>query len=67
MYELVPRDDHQRNIAERAIQTAKSPVISVLCGCDLHFPVHLWDLLLPQMEIQLNLLWQSCTLPKVLA
>ena len=28
--------------------------------------MHLWDLLLPQMEIQLNLLRQSRTVPKVL-
>ena len=53
-YELVPPDDHCRNIAERAIQTAKSHIISVLCGCDPNFPRHLWDLLLPQMEIQLQ-------------
>ena len=50
-YELVPADDHRRNIAERAIQTAKSHIISVLCGCDPVFPMHLWDYLIPQMEI----------------
>ena len=66
-YELVPADDHRQNIAERAIQTAKSHVISVLCGCDPNFPMHLWDLLIPQMEIQLNLQRQSRTVPKVLA
>ena len=54
-YELVPADDYRRNIVERAIQTAKSHVISVLCGCDPNCPMHLWDLLIPQMEIQLNL------------
>ena len=66
-YELVPPDDHRRNTAERAIQTAKSHIISVLCGCDPNFPRHLWDLLLPQMEIQLNLLRQSRTAPNVSA
>ena len=66
-YALVSPDDHRRNIAERAIQTAKSHIILVLCGCDPNFPMHLWDLLLPQMEIQLNLLRQSRTVPKVLA
>ena len=50
-YQLVPPDDHQRNIAERAIQTAKSHIVSVLCGVDPNFPMHLWDLLIPQMEI----------------
>ena len=66
-YELVPPDDHGRNIAERVIQTANSHIISVLCGSDPNFLLHLWDFLLPQMEIQLNLLRQSCTVPKVLA
>ena len=65
MYQLVPADDHRQNIAERAIQTAKSHVISVLCGCDPDFPMHLWDLLIPHMEIQLNLQRKSCTVPKV--
>ena len=55
-YQLVQADDHRRNIAKRAIQTAKSHVISVLCGCDPNSPLHLWDLLIPQMEMQLNLL-----------
>ena len=66
-FQLVPADDHWRNIAERAIQTAKSHVISVLCGCDPNLPMHLWDRLIPQMEIQLNLQRQSRTVPKVLA
>ena len=48
-YQLVPADDHRRNIAERAIQTAKSHIISVLCGCDPNFSLHLWHLLMPQM------------------
>ena len=64
---MIPADDDRRNIAERAIQTAKSHVISVLCSCDPDFPMHLWDLLIPQMEIQLNLQRQSRTVPKVLA
>ena len=45
-YQLVPADDHQRNIAKRAIHTAKSHVISVLCSCNSNFPLHLWDLLI---------------------
>ena len=66
-YQLVPPDDHRQNIAERAIQTAKSHVVSVICGTDPNFPMHLWDLLLLQMEIQLNLLWQLHTVPKTSA
>ena len=66
-YQLVPPNDHRLNIAERAIQTAKSHIVSVLCGINPNFPMHLWDLLIPQMEIQLNLQRQSRTVPKVLA
>ena len=39
-YQLVPVDDYRRNIAERAIQTANSHVISVLCGYDPNFLLH---------------------------
>ena len=46
-YQLVPGDDHQRNIAKQTIQTAKSHVISVLCGCNPNFHLHLWNLLIP--------------------
>ena len=66
-YQLVPVDDHRQNIVERVIQTAKSHVISVLWGCDSNFPMYLWHLLTPKMEIQLNLQRQSRTVPKVLA
>ena len=66
-YQLVPADDHCRNITKRAIQTAKGHVISVLCGCNPNFLLHLWDLLIPQMEIQLNLLCQSQTIDKISA
>ena len=66
-YQLVPPDDHQRNVSERLIQTAKSHIVSVLCGADPNFPMHLWDFLIPQMEIQLNLQRQFRTVPKVSA
>ena len=63
-YQLVPADDHRRNIAARAIQRAKSHIILVQYGCDPNFPLHLWHLLMPQMEIQLNLQRQSRTIDK---
>ena len=56
-YELIASDNYWRNIAEKVIQTAKSHVILVPCGYNPNFPMHLWNLLIPQMEIQLNLLW----------
>ena len=58
-YELVPPDEHRRNIAEKAIQTFKDHFIGVLSGCAKSMPMHLWCQLLPQVERQLLLLWQS--------
>ena len=58
-YELVPPDEHRRNIAEKAIQTFKDHFIGVLSGCAKSMPMHLWCQLLPQVERQLLLLRQS--------
>ncbi len=66
-YELVPPDDHRRNIAEKAIQTVKDHMVSVLSGCAPTMPMHLWCQLLPQIERQLLLLRQSSTNPGILA
>ena len=33
-YQLVPPNDHRRNIAEKAIQTFKDHFVSILCGTD---------------------------------
>eukprot|EP00804_Cyclotella_cryptica_P014957 CCRYP_000577-RA/>CCRYP_000577-RA protein AED:0.06 eAED:0.06 QI:0/-1/0/1/-1/1/1/0/219 len=64
-YQFVPPDDHQRNIAEKAIQTWKDHFIAVISGTDAKFPLHLWCQLLPQMERQLCLLRQSNTYPHI--
>jgi hypothetical protein len=53
-YQLVPPHDHRRNIAEKAIQVFKAHVISILCGADKSFPLHLWNRLLRQAEHTLN-------------
>ena len=42
-YQLVPPHNHRRNMAEKAIQTFKAHFISILCGADKDFPLHLWD------------------------
>jgi len=55
-FQLVPPHDHQRNIDEKAIQTFKGHFISILCGTDKDFPLHLWCRLLPQAEHTLNML-----------
>jgi hypothetical protein len=58
-YELVTLDDHQYNMAEKAIQSLKDHCVGVLSGCAPTFPLHLWCQLLPQVEWQLLLLQQS--------
>ena len=62
-FQLVPPEDHRRNLAQRGIQTGKAHMISVLIGVDPNFPMHLWDRLLPGSEMQLNLLRQSNIVP----
>jgi hypothetical protein len=58
-YQLAPPDIHRRNNAERAIQTFKNHFIAGLCSVDPKFPLKLWDKLLPQASITLNLLIKS--------
>ncbi len=64
--QLVPPDTHRRNLAERAIQTFKSHFIAILAGVDPSFPMNLWDRLIPQAVLTLNLLQQSHEMPTVL-
>jgi hypothetical protein len=47
---------HRCNRAECAIKTFKDHFLSIFVGVDLSFPPYLWDLLLPQAELTLNLL-----------
>jgi hypothetical protein len=66
-YQLVPPNDHCRNIAEKAIQIFKAHFISIICGADKLFPLHLWCQLLPQAEHTLNMLRPSRMTPTVSA
>ena len=66
-YQLVPPGMHRRNAAERAIRTFKNHFIAGLCSVDKNFPLHLWDKLLPQAELTLNLLRGSRINPKLSA
>jgi hypothetical protein len=66
-YQLVPPHNHQRNLAEKSIQTFKAHFISILCGTDTNFPLHLWDQLLPQAEHTLNMLGKSVVTPTISA
>jgi hypothetical protein len=50
---------HQHNAAECTIRTFKNHFITGLCTVNKAFPLHLWDKLLPQAELTLNLLHGS--------
>lgn len=66
-YQLAPPHVHRRNSAERAIRTFKNHFIAGLSGTDPDFPLHLWDRLLPQTLITLNLLRASRINPRLSA
>jgi hypothetical protein len=58
IHDLVPPDNHQSNLAERAIQTFKHHFISILSGVDDKLPLSLWCALLEQIEFTIN---RGCT------
>jgi len=66
-YQLTPAGLHRRNWAERAIQTFKNHFISGLCSTHPDFPLNLWDKLLPQATLTLNLLRPSRINPQLSA
>jgi hypothetical protein len=66
-YQLVPPHCHRLNPAERAIRTFKEHFVAGLSLFEPSFPMHLWDRLLPQAEITLNLLRTSCLHPQLSA
>ena len=57
--ELVPPGTHLRNAAEVAIRNFKAHLLSILAVTAPYFPPSLWDRLLRQAEITINLLRQS--------
>ena len=65
--ELVPPGCHRRNAAEVAIRNFKAHFLSILAGTDPDFQMQLWDRLLPQAKITLNLLRQANANPKLSA
>jgi hypothetical protein len=66
-FQLVPPGVHRRNTAERAIRTFKNHFIAGLCSVDKDFPLHLWDRLVPQAELSLNLMRGSRLNPRLSA
>ena len=63
--ELVPPSCHRRNAAEVAIHNSKAHFLSILAGTATSFPPNLWDRILPQAEVTINLLQQYNATPKV--
>ena len=63
----MPPDVHCRNAAEHAIWTFKAHFIAILEGVDRDFTRSLWDTLLPQTELILNLLRQATLTPDISA
>jgi len=55
-FQLVLLHLHCHNAAEWAIGTFENHFIARLCSTDKDFPIHLWDRLVPQAELTLNLL-----------
>jgi hypothetical protein len=66
-FKLVPPYSHRRNSAERAIRSFKDRLIAGLCSTDKSFPMHLWDRILPQAVMALNMLRTSRLNPKLSA
>jgi hypothetical protein len=66
-YQLVPPHTHQRNAAEQTIRTFKNHFIAGLCSANNDFPIRLWDRLLLQAEITINLMQASQSKPTISA
>jgi hypothetical protein len=68
-YQLVPPHCYYRrcNAVKRAIGTFKEHFVAGLSSVDPAFPLHLWDRILPQAEITLNMLRTSRLHPQLSA
>ena len=65
--QLVPPGNHRASLAEVAIKTFKQHFLSALTGTAPDFPWLYWDVILPQVLLQLNLLRKSNATPTVSA
>ena len=66
-YQLVPPNVHRINVAERYIHTSKAHFLEILSGVDPNFPKFIWDNLLVQTELIINLLRQDTLNPSISA
>jgi hypothetical protein len=64
-FQLVSLDMHCQNQAEQAICMHKDHFLAILVKVNSAFPSYLWDLLLPQVKLTLNLLCQATLSPKI--
>ena len=55
-YQLVPPSNHRSNNVEIFIQTVKKNFIAELCSVDTYFQLELWDIMLEQAPMSLNIL-----------
>ena len=57
-FQLVPPHMHQRKAAECSVRTFKNHFIISLCTVESHFHLYLWDRLLLQVTVALNMFLQ---------
>ena len=62
-YQAVPANLHIHNADKCSICTFKAHFLWILAGIAEYFPKNMWDLLIPQTEMTLNLLQQSTLKP----
>ena len=66
-FQLVPPHLHRTNAAERAITTYRDHLIAGISSCDSSFLLHLWDRLIPQATLTINLLQPPLINPRLSA
>ena len=66
-YQIVPPDDHCRNISEKLFNYGRNNFFAVLSGASSTLPLRLWCHAIPQAERQLLILYQSITNPNILS
>ena len=64
-YQLVPPNVLRQNIDKKSIRTFKTNVSSVLDRVDSEFPNCVWENLLGQTDLTLNLLFQAMLNPHI--
>eukprot|EP00957_Ditylum_brightwellii_P075069 5704068-Ditylum_brightwellii.AAC.1 len=65
--QLTPLHVHRTNAAEWAIQTFKDHFIAGICNVHPQFPLQLWDRLIPQACMTLNMIRSSRLNPRISA